>query len=144
MRRMRTTEIALDATPLILSSGGLPRYVTELSLALAREFPEDTYLCFPISPSRCRNARRANLLRGRPPHSGGGAPLVAVGRSPGDPQTGAQVFHGTNFEVPYLGPTPAVLTIHDLSPWRESRRGMTTPTASGCGRRGWCGCAGRA
>lgn len=34
-------------------------------------------------------------------------------------QTGAQLFHGTNFEVPYLGSTPAILTIHDLSPWRE-------------------------
>src|SRR5207247_898438 len=25
----------------------------------------------------------------------------------------------TNFEVPYLGKTPAILTIHDLSPWRN-------------------------
>jgi glycosyltransferase involved in cell wall biosynthesis len=29
------------------------------------------------------------------------------------------LFHGTNFEVPYMGGTPAVMTIHDLSPWRD-------------------------
>jgi glycosyltransferase involved in cell wall biosynthesis len=34
-------------------------------------------------------------------------------------QNGIEVFHGTNFEVPYRGKTPAVLTIHDLSPWRD-------------------------
>jgi alpha-1,3-rhamnosyl/mannosyltransferase len=30
------------------------------------------------------------------------------------------VFHGTNFEVPYLGSVPSILTIHDLSPWRDA------------------------
>jgi glycosyltransferase involved in cell wall biosynthesis len=34
-------------------------------------------------------------------------------------ETGAQIFHGTNFEVPYVGNTPSILTIHDLSPWRD-------------------------
>jgi glycosyltransferase involved in cell wall biosynthesis len=34
-------------------------------------------------------------------------------------ETGAELFHGTNFEVPYMGATPAVMTIHDLSPWRD-------------------------
>ena len=34
-------------------------------------------------------------------------------------QSGAQLFHGTNFEVPYLGAAPSILTIHDLSPWRD-------------------------
>jgi len=28
------------------------------------------------------------------------------------------VFHGTNFEVPYVPLRPSVLTLHDLSPWR--------------------------
>jgi glycosyltransferase involved in cell wall biosynthesis len=32
-------------------------------------------------------------------------------------QIGADLFHGANFEVPYAGRTPAVLTLHDLSPW---------------------------
>jgi glycosyltransferase involved in cell wall biosynthesis len=30
------------------------------------------------------------------------------------------VFHGTNFEVPYLPAKPGVLTLHDLSPWDEA------------------------
>lgn len=32
----------------------------------------------------------------------------------------SQVFHGTNFEVPYLNARPSVLTLHDLSPWRDA------------------------
>ena len=36
---------ALDATPLMmLTSGGLARYVAELARALAREYPDDTYV----------------------------------------------------------------------------------------------------
>jgi glycosyltransferase involved in cell wall biosynthesis len=31
----------------------------------------------------------------------------------------AQLFHGVNFEVPYLNLRPSVLTLHDLSPWRN-------------------------
>ena len=35
-------------------------------------------------------------------------------------ETGAEIFHGTNFRsATYLGNTPAILTIHDLSPWRD-------------------------
>jgi hypothetical protein len=33
-------KVALDATPLTLTSGGLLRYTAELSLALAENFPE--------------------------------------------------------------------------------------------------------
>jgi glycosyltransferase involved in cell wall biosynthesis len=31
----------------------------------------------------------------------------------------ADVFHGTDFSVPYLPLRPSVLTVHDLSPWKE-------------------------
>src|SRR5262249_44026857 len=31
---------------------------------------------------------------------------------------GAQVFHGTDFSVPYTRSVRSVMTIHDLSPWR--------------------------
>jgi len=40
-------------------------------------------------------------------------------------ETGTNVFHGTNFEVPYLGSTPSVMTIHDLSPWRNPKWHMS-------------------
>jgi glycosyltransferase involved in cell wall biosynthesis len=33
----------------------------------------------------------------------------------------ASVFHGTDFSVPYLPVCPTVLTLHDLSPWRDIR-----------------------
>lgn len=111
--------IALDATPLTISSGGLPRYVTELSIALAREFPDDTYYLLSDQPFPMPERAPVNLLRGRQPHSAAERRWWLWGIQHAIRQTGAQVFHGTNFEVPYLGSTPAVLTIHDLSPWRE-------------------------
>jgi glycosyltransferase involved in cell wall biosynthesis len=112
-------KVALDATPLILSSGGLPRYVTELSIALAREFPDDTYLLLSDQPFAVPDGAPPNLRRGRAPHSESERRwwLWGVRRSILD--MGAEIFHGTNFEVPYLGQTPAILTIHDLSPWRN-------------------------
>jgi glycosyltransferase involved in cell wall biosynthesis len=111
--------IALDATPLTISSGGLPRYVTELSIALAREFPEDTYYLLSDQPFFMPERAPVNLLRARQPHSAAERRWWLWGIHHAIRQTGAQVFHGTNFEVPYLGSTPAILTIHDLSPWRE-------------------------
>ena len=111
--------VALDATPLTLSSGGLPRYVTELSIALAREFPEDIYSLLSDQPFPMPERAPVNLVRGRQPHSTAERRWWLWGIQQAIRQTGAQVFHGTNFEVPYLGSTPAILTIHDLSPWRE-------------------------
>lgn len=111
--------VALDATPLTISSGGLPRYVTELSIALAREFPDDTYSLLSDQPFTMPEPAPVNLVRGRPPHSAAERRWWLWGIQHSIRQTGAEVFHGTNFEVPYLGQTPAILTIHDLSPWRE-------------------------
>jgi glycosyltransferase involved in cell wall biosynthesis len=111
--------VALDATPLTLSSGGLPRYVTELSIALAREFPEDIYSLLSDQPFPMPERAPINLVRGRQPHSAAERRWWLWGIQQAIRQTGAEVFHGTNFEVPYVGSTPAILTIHDLSPWRE-------------------------
>jgi glycosyltransferase involved in cell wall biosynthesis len=111
--------IALDATPLTISSGGLPRYVTEISIALAREFPDDIYYLLSDQPFVMPERAPANLVRGRQPHSAAERRWWLWGIQHAIRQTGAQIFHGTNFEVPYLGSTPAILTIHDLSPWRE-------------------------
>jgi glycosyltransferase involved in cell wall biosynthesis len=111
--------VALDATPLTLSSGGLPRYVTELSIALAKEFPEDIFSLLSDQPFPMPERAPVNLVRGRQPHSAAERRWWLWGIQQAIRQTGAQIFHGTNFEVPYLGSTPAILTIHDLSPWRE-------------------------
>lgn len=111
--------VALDATPLTLSSGGLPRYVTELSIALAREYPEDTYGLLSDQPFQMPERAPANLIRGTQPDSLPERRWWLWGIQRALRQMEAQVFHGTNFEVPYLGSTPAILTIHDLSPWRN-------------------------
>ncbi len=119
--------VALDATPLTLSSGGLPRYVTELSIALAREFPEDIYSLLSDQPFPMPERAPVNLVRGRQPHSAAERRWWLWGVRQAIRQTGAQIFHGTNFEVPYLGSMPAILTIHDLSPWREKAWQPDTP-----------------
>jgi alpha-1,3-rhamnosyl/mannosyltransferase len=108
---------ALDATPLTLTSGGLERYVSALSLALARQFPEDTYALlsdqkFALPPNSPPNLIAAPAVPDRRWWLRGVRTAIAAVR--------AEVFHGTNFEVPYLGRVPSILTIHDLSPWRDS------------------------
>jgi glycosyltransferase involved in cell wall biosynthesis len=89
--------VAIDATPLTLSSGGLARYTSELTQALSAQFPEDEYtlmsgqepLWWLWGVQREMNRRRSNL------------------------------FHGTNFEVPYFPIRPSVMSLHDLSPWMD-------------------------
>ncbi|MDE3197272.1 MAG: glycosyltransferase family 4 protein, partial [Acidobacteriota bacterium] len=60
-----------------------------------------------------------NLVRGRTPHEGLDRRWWLWGIRQTMRKSGAELFHGTNFEVPYLGKIPAILTIHDLSPWRN-------------------------
>ena len=59
--------VALDATPLILSSGGLVRYTAELSLALARNFPEDNFILLSDQPFTMPPGHPPNLHRGGAP-----------------------------------------------------------------------------
>ena len=54
--------VAIEAASLALSSGGLARYTSELSLALAREFPDDEYYLVSDQPFR--------MPDGAPPNSG--------------------------------------------------------------------------
>jgi len=108
---------ALDATPLILTSGGLARYVAELARALARDYPDDTYVLLSDQKFALPDDSPANLVSGPAHMQGKRWWLRGVRRAIAE--SGAQIFHGTNFEVPYLGNTPSILTIHDLSPWRD-------------------------
>lgn len=88
---------AVDATPLSLTSGGLCRYTEALTRALRCTFPDDEFnLLYP------RPGRWWSL--GLPRH------LLRIR---------ADVFHGTNFAVPYLPVCPSVLTLHDLSLWMD-------------------------
>jgi len=115
LARNSAITVALDATPLTLSSGGLLRYTAELSRALAENFPEDRFLLVSDQPFRMPEHAPSNLTRGRPPRN-----LLerrwwlwGLSRQPAD------VFHGTDFAVPYLPVRPSVLSLHDLSPWLE-------------------------
>jgi len=112
-------KVAIDATPLTLSSGGLARYTRELTRALADEFPEDDYILasdqrFDLSAPHPRNLRRGNGPRSRLEKRWW---LYGVQREMS--RTGAQLFHGTNFVVPWLPYRPSVATLHDLSLWLD-------------------------
>ncbi len=116
---MPPMRVALDATPLTLSTGGLHRYVSELSRALAIEFPEDEYLLtsgqsFPMPPQT-----PPNLTRGDGPRSSFEKRWWLWGLNRELARRRVDLFHGTNFEVPYLPLRPTVLTLHDLSPWLD-------------------------
>ena len=95
--------VVLDGTPLAGPGGGIRRYVTELHAALVSEFPEDDYLLL----SDQLGERPAGLARYWW--------LCGLNRQ----LERADIFHGTDFSVPYVKRRPAVLMIHDLSPWRE-------------------------
>ena len=112
--------VAIDATPLILSSGGLRRYTEELALALAVNFPQDDFLLTSDQPFlrpapaprnlRCCGGTRTGLERR----------WWLWGLEREMSRAGSDIFHGTNFAVPYLGRRPSVLTLHDLSPWKNA------------------------
>ncbi len=94
--------VALDGTPLAGPVGGIRRYVTELQAALTTEFPADRFLLVSDQlGERPRGLDRYWWLWGL-----------------NQRLEGVDCFHGTDFSVPYLKRRPAVLTIHDLSPWK--------------------------
>ncbi len=112
--------IALDATPLIEPAGGLARYVTELALALAVEQPEDE-IHLLSNQTRLhidKRLRRPTNIRLDPPAVWGRSKWWSLGLPFELMRRGIDVFHGTNFEIPYVKLTPAVMTVHDLSPWK--------------------------
>jgi len=112
--------VAIDATPLTLSSGGLRRYTQELSLALAENFPQDQF--FLVSDQRFSMPHTAplNLRRGGGPRDAAERRWWLWGLDRELQRSEAGVFHGTDFAVPYVPRRPSVLTLHDLSPWMNA------------------------
>jgi glycosyltransferase involved in cell wall biosynthesis len=109
--------IALDATPLSVPPGGVRRYTAELSLALARRYPNDSY--YLVSDQKFEMPCDVpNLRRGAGPASRFDRRWWTVGLARELRRLEVDLFHGTDFAVPYLPLRPAVMTIHDLSPWR--------------------------
>lgn len=109
--------IALDATPLVEPTGGIARYTRELSLALAQEFPEDQY--WLLSDQRLPDliSRPGNLHVGSGPRSPLERKWWLWGAEREMARRGIELFHGTDFAVPYVPRRPSVMTLHDLTPW---------------------------
>ena len=113
--------VAIEAASLTLSSGGLARYTSELSLALATSFPADEFYLVSDQPFSMPAPAPPNL------HKGGGPRnllerrwwLWGLGRELH--RLRADLVHGPDFAVPYLKRRPSVLTLHDLSPWMDER-----------------------
>jgi glycosyltransferase involved in cell wall biosynthesis len=111
--------VALDATPLALATGGLTRYTAELSRALAATFPEDEFLLLSDQSFRAPDGP-PNLKAGPGPRTSWDRRWWTLGLNRELSRARADVFHGTNFEVPCLPAHPSVVTVHDLSPWCEA------------------------
>jgi glycosyltransferase involved in cell wall biosynthesis len=111
-------KIALDATPLTVPSGGVRRYTEELARALCDSFPNDQFwmLC---DRKTSLPFTRANLSAGRGPRNLLERRWWSLGLQGEISRLGIELFHGTDFAVPYLPLRPSVMTLHDLSPWLD-------------------------
>ena len=113
--------VAIEAASLGLSSGGLARYTGELSLALARSFPDDEFFLVSDQPFRMPPGGPSNLKRGGGPRNSMERRWWLWGLAREMSRLGADLVHGPDFAVPYIPRRPSVLTLHDLSPWMWRR-----------------------
>lgn len=108
---------ALDATPLTVPTGGVKRYTTELARALAVGYPDDQYWLISDQKFKMPEPLLQNLHKGDGPHSAAERRWWLWGINREMMHRAVEVFHGTDFSVPYLSRRPSVMTLHDLSPW---------------------------
>ncbi|HEY7390824.1 MAG TPA: glycosyltransferase family 1 protein [Bryobacteraceae bacterium] len=113
--------VVLEAASLAVSSGGLARYTSELSLALARCYPEDEFFLASDQPFQAPTEPPLNLARGGGPRNALERRWWLWGLAREALRLRADVIHGPDFSVPYLPLRPSVLTLHDLSPWLDSQ-----------------------
>jgi glycosyltransferase involved in cell wall biosynthesis len=112
-------KIALDATPLTVPSGGVRRYTAELSRTLAQNFPQDEFWLLSDQRFESPAPQLANLKIGRGPRNLLERRWWLWGLQGEISRLGIDIFHGTDFAVPYLPVRPSVMTLHDLSPWMD-------------------------
>ncbi|HEV2690469.1 MAG TPA: glycosyltransferase family 1 protein [Bryobacteraceae bacterium] len=117
----RMMKIALDATPLAVASGGVRRYTEELSRALAQNFPEDEFWLLSDQKFAPPQHSPPNLKIGQGPRNMLERRWWLWGLQGEISRLRLDLFHGTDFAVPYLHLRPAVMTLHDLSPWMDAR-----------------------
>lgn len=113
--------ISLDAIPLAAPRTGVGHYTFELARHLALLAPADEFELvspFPIAspvPNQAEQDLPANLRIVHAKVNSLRRRWFAVGLPLYLRQSGTDLFHGTNYEVPLWGKRPSVLTIHDLS-----------------------------
>ncbi len=111
--------IALDATPLTVATGGVARYTWELARALAEANPRDQYWLLSDQPFEMPAGHPENLRAGGGPANAAERRWWLWGLAREMDRRGVDLFHGTDFAVPYLAQRPAVMTLHDCSPWMD-------------------------
>jgi len=117
---------ALDATPLTVSTGGVRRYTFELARALAANYREDEYWLLSDQPFDISSTGPAaeNLHKGDGPRTAAERRWWLWGLEREMMRRRVEVFHGTDFSVPYLSRRPSVMTLHDLSPWLPGQKNV--------------------
>jgi len=111
--------VAIEAASLSLTSGGLARYTSQLSLALARWRADDEFYLISDQPFSMPAGAPPNLKRGAAPRNAIERRWWLWGMARELNRIGADVVHGPDFAVPYLARRPSVMTLHDLSPWLD-------------------------
>ncbi len=113
--------VGLDGIPLASPRTGVGHYTFQLARHLALIAPEvefELVTPFPFTDDVKREAGLdlpANLSLVQPKASALRLRWFAVGLPLYGRQSGFDLFHGTNYEVPLWGKCPSVVTIHDLS-----------------------------
>jgi glycosyltransferase involved in cell wall biosynthesis len=111
--------IGLDAIPLTEPRAGVGHYTFELARALARASARDEFeLVYPSSYEPIdldEESLPPNLKVSRVRVGALGRRWWAVGLPRHLRRVRAELFHGTNYEVPLWGGAARVVTVHDLS-----------------------------
>ena len=113
--------VAIEASSLALSSGGLARYTGELALAMARNYPDDEFYLASDQPFAMPAKSPPNLRRGGGPRNALERRWWLWGLARELSRISADLIHGPDFAVPYVPSRPSVLTLHDLSPWLNEK-----------------------
>jgi glycosyltransferase involved in cell wall biosynthesis len=112
--------VAIDATPLSVSSGGVRRYTEQLVRALGEHAPDDAYHLISDQPFDIPEGLPANVTaHPRAATSTLDRRWWTIGLPRAISRLNCSVFHGTDFSVPYIPVKPSVLTLLDLSPWMD-------------------------
>jgi glycosyltransferase involved in cell wall biosynthesis len=118
---LSSLRVAYDAGPLLDPPTGVGRYARELALALENEDVELAHYAVAMGGDAGRpEARGLDIKRWRFPARWARRVWKRFDQPSIDKLTGpVDLVHGTNFVLPALGGAPGVVTVHDLSFFRD-------------------------